>query len=207
MANSQPAHERKEESPRATQAALETDDPLVRFKVPIRQKGKRVGAIEICCGHAGLTAALCDAGLEAIGIDWERNRHSPEVPILTADLTTEAGQAFVKDLVQQDHVMYVHLAPPCGTYTRAREIPIPQWKLDLYPGMPNPQPLRTDQFPAGLPPEAMSKTDAIKVDKGNIIADFCAEIAQYCLDSNKLFSSENPTRSIIWEMKNMKTIL
>jgi hypothetical protein len=51
-------------------------------------------------------------------------------------------------LVQQDHVMYVHLAPPCGTYTRAREIPIAQWKLDRWPGMPNPQPLRTDEFPA-----------------------------------------------------------
>ncbi len=26
-------------------------------------------AMEICCGHAGLTAALWDAGLEAVGVD------------------------------------------------------------------------------------------------------------------------------------------
>jgi len=136
-----------------------------------------------------------------------KNRRSPQVPIVTADLTTEAGQEFVQKLVRQDHVMYVHLAPPCGTYTRASEIPIPQWKLDRYPGMPNPQPLRTDEFPAGLPPENMSRTDAIKVQKGNIIADFCAKIAQYCIDNDKLFSIENPTRSIIWEMIDMKKII
>ena len=100
------------------------------------------------------------------------------MPILTADLTTKAGQDFVRNLVQQDHVLYVHLAPPCGTYTRAREIPIPQWKLDKYPNMPNPQPLRTTEKPAGLPPDQMSPTDAIKVEKGNLLSEFCAEIAQ-----------------------------
>ena len=73
----------------------------MRFKVPVQLRGRKVGAIEVCCGHAGLTAALCDAGLEAIGIDWKRNRHTPEVPILTADLTTKTGQDFVRNLVQQ----------------------------------------------------------------------------------------------------------
>ena len=182
-------------------------DRLVRIKVPIKSKGKKVGAIEICCGHAGITAVLCDAGLDAIGIDWKRNRHCPEVPIVTADLTTEESQTFVCKLIQQEHVLYVHLAPPCGTYTRAREIPIPQWKLDKYPGMPNPQPLRTVDLPAGLPPESMSKTDAIKVEKGNILSNFCASVAKYCIDNSKLFSIENPTRSIIWDMPDMKAIL
>ena len=60
---------------------------ITRLKVPVTLRGKKVGAIEICCGHAGLSAALCDAGLDAIGIDWKRNRHTPEIPILTADLT------------------------------------------------------------------------------------------------------------------------
>ena len=64
-------------------------------------------------------------------MDWKRNKHKPTVPIVNADLTTEAGQKFVRDLVQQEHVMYVHLAPLCGTYTRARERPIPKWQLGL----------------------------------------------------------------------------
>ena len=40
--------------------------------MPLPGNGKRAGAIEICCGHAGLTAALVDAGLEAFGIDWKK---------------------------------------------------------------------------------------------------------------------------------------
>ena len=73
--------------------------------------------------------------------------------------------------------------------------------------MPNPQPVRTDEFPAGLPAEDMSNTDAIKLEKGNIIANSCAEIGQYCVDKNKLLSIEKPTRSIIWEMIDMKKIM
>ena len=108
----------------------ELKSDIVRFRVNAREKGKRTGAIEICCGYAGLTAALADAGLEAAGVDWKGNRHNPQVPIVTADLTTEKGQEFVRQLVQQEHVLYVHLAPPCGTCTGARGILIPQWKLD-----------------------------------------------------------------------------
>jgi len=114
--------------PEGQQAPKPRDESgtIARLKIPVTLRGKKIGAIEICCGHAGLTAALCDAGLDAIGIDWKRNRHTPEIPILTADLTSKEGQDFVRNLVQQEHVLYVHLAPPCGTYTRAREIPIPQ---------------------------------------------------------------------------------
>jgi hypothetical protein len=73
--------------------------------------------------------------------------------------------------------------------------------------MPNPKPLRTTELPAGLPKEQMSTTDAIKDMKGNIITECCAEIGLYCIENGKLFSIENPTRSIIWEMPQMKTLL
>ena len=53
----------------------------------------------------------------------------------------------------------------------------------------------------------MSHTDAVKVQKGNTITDFCSEIAMYCIQNGKIFSIENPTNSIIWEMTSMKTIL
>ena len=53
----------------------------------------------------------------------------------------------------------------------------------------------------------MSKKDAINVENGNLISNFCAEIALYCITSGKLFSIENPTNSIIWEMPNMQRVL
>ena len=46
-------------------------------------------AVEICCGHAGLTAALWDAGLEAVGVDWCGNKHQTVIPIVQIDLTSQ----------------------------------------------------------------------------------------------------------------------
>ncbi len=182
-------------------------DRVVQVRIPLGQstrKSRRPGAIEIYCGHAGLTAALCDAGLDGVGVDWKRNKHKPTVPILYADLTTGAGQQIMWELAQQKHVRYVPLAPPCGTYSRAREKPIPKWQLRL--GAPNLQPLRSDERPEGLSPRHMTPLDSLKVRKGNEIANFCARIASYCLDERKLFSIENPSGSLIWEMPDMKAV-
>ena len=64
----------------------------VTINVPqrLRDIGKaRPMALELCCGHAGLTAALWDAGIETVGIDWSGNKHEAVVPIAQADLTTK----------------------------------------------------------------------------------------------------------------------
>lgn len=53
----------------------------------------------------------------------------------------------------------------------------------------------------------MSRTDSVKVQKGNMITEFCAEIAMYCIQNGKIFSIENPTNSIIWEMPCMKNVI
>ena len=52
----------------------------------------------------------------------------------------------------------------------------------------------------------MTPLDSLKVRKGNEIANFCARIASYCLDARKLFSIENPSGSLIWEMPDMKAV-
>ncbi len=112
---------------RPREDAPPTDPVKVRVPLPKKMgRTKKPGAIEICCGHAGLTAALHEAGLDAVGVDWKGNRHRTRVPVLQVDLTTKDGQTFVKELVVQDHVVYVHLAPPCGTFSRAREKKIPR---------------------------------------------------------------------------------
>ena len=121
-----------------------------------------------------MTAALCDSGVDGIGVDWRGNKHQPTVPILNVDLTTEDGQRFVRELIAQDHVMYVHLAPPCGTYTRARERPIPKHLRRR--NAPCPRPLRSEERPDGLPqPEPpFTEVERVKIEKANVLADFCA---------------------------------
>ncbi len=196
------------ENEKAEKRGRQPDDPIVRVRVPLPKRNRsqrRPGAIEICCGHAGLTAALCAAGLDAVGVDWKGNRHQTCVPVLQVDLTTKDGQQFVRELVEQTHVVYVHLAPPCGTYSRARERPIPAHLRRR--NAPCPRPLRTDDQPEGIGPDDLTAAEAVKVEKGNLIANFCAEIGEACLRLGKWFSIKNPASSIIWLMPAMQQLL
>ena len=53
--------------------------------------------------------------------------------------------------------------------------------------MPNPKPLRTTEVSARLPKKVCPQTDAIKVKKGNITTEFCAEINLHWFEvQNKL---------------------
>ena len=159
-------------------------------------------AFEICCGHGGLTKALREVGFDALGVDFKGNKHKTCVPVLTADLTTERGREYVRSLFRKYKIAYVHMAPPCGTCSRAREKPIPQHLIDQ--GAPNPQPLRSDEHPEGLP--GLGWVDQVKVNKANAIADFCTEISHLCISLQVGFSIENPTNSILWLLPRMKDL-
>ena len=88
----------------------------------------------------------------------------------------------------------MHIAPPCGTASRAREIPLSRGR--------GPQPLRNDLWPLGLP--GLNKADQARVDSANAIyvraANFCLwlreQAAQHGLPSH--FCVENPLRSYMW---------
>ena len=81
----------------------------------------RPRAIEFCAGSAGLTKALAAIGFDAVGVDWIRNRHRAKAPVLRLDLSTTEGQASAWDMLSDHRVKFVHFAPPCGTFTRARQ--------------------------------------------------------------------------------------
>ena len=76
------------------------------------------------------------------------------------------------------------MAPPCGTMSRAREIPLPQWLKDK--GIPEPYPLRSTQHPQGLP--GLDGTDLIKVQKANALAAFTCDVAVWCRGNGVFFS-------------------
>ena len=166
-------------------------EPPVQVMLPerLRKLGKnKPMAIELCCGHAGLTATLWDAGVETIGIDWHGNKHETVVPIAHADLTTKEGQKFVLDLMSNEYLVYIDMGPPCGTFSRAREIPIPKWLQDQK--APAPRPLRTEEQPEGIDPKFLTATERIKVEKSNEIARFCAKVAKLCLSQEIWFTIE-----------------
>ena len=118
-------------------------------------------AIELCCGHAGLTATLWDVGFQAMGIDWIGNRHQPMIPITKIDLASPEGQQQAWELLQDLDVRYIHMGPPCGTFSAARNIPIPELQIDV--GAPNPQPLRSRDELLGRTDHNFSEQEQVKV--------------------------------------------
>ena len=168
--------------------------------------GKPPIAIEVCCGAAGLSCELKKAGFSVKPIDWQGNRHQPQIPYLRIDLCSEEGQQQIWKLLRCDNIAYVHCAPPCGTFSKARNIPIPEWQLAK--GVPNVRPLRDQQFPEGLPADriTMTATERIKVDKGNQIARLCAEVLEFCLKQGITASVENPSGSFLWDTPGFRAL-
>ena len=103
--------------------------------------------IEIFCGSARVTASLKELGLTScFGVD-----HDIRKAVSTAkrlDLTLKSDQELLLQWLKSPLVVGIFIAPPCGTCSMARYI-----KLRDASGRPmhGPVPLRSHQFPEGLP--------------------------------------------------------
>lgn len=144
--------------------------------------------IEIFSGTGGLTAAVRKCGLiGSTGVDATVKK-GVKAPTLKLDLTTLHGKELLFDVLKRPEVVGCHIAPPCGTASRAREI------RKHVPGMP--QPLRTATYPDGLP--SLEGKDKLRCEQANILYDLTAEICKFCHNNFLLFSVENPASSLFW---------
>ena len=94
--------------------------------------------LELCAGHAGLSAAFHDVGFDPIPVDWSGNRHQASIPIMVADLTTSHGQELVWRVIKEGKVAFVHMGPPCGTASRAGNAGSQNGRDELGPQSPSP---------------------------------------------------------------------
>eukprot|EP00973_Karenia_brevis_P017640 2421448-Karenia_brevis.AAC.1 len=99
--------------------------------------------IEAFCGCGRLSSFMEDAGFNALGIDYSANKDKPTCTHIYIDLATPSGQAAFWTIIAERKPVFVHFAPPCGTASRAREI---RRRVG-----PDPQPLRSSQYPEGIP--------------------------------------------------------
>ena len=144
--------------------------------------------IEIFSGSGRLTATLRMCGLkESYGIDHLVSKHVRS-PTLKLDLNTEDGRAVLFQLLEDPDLCYVHLAPPCGTASRARD-------LRRREGYDPPQ-LRTEWKPDGL--DNLPPVLAKRVQLANSLYHLTGVIACRCYELGILFSIENPWRSHFW---------
>ena len=78
--------------------------------------------LEIYAGTARLSKAARDAGLQVLPIDKTSSRAS-QIFVAQYDVTNPEELAALLELIETEHkrILAVHLAPACGTASRARE--------------------------------------------------------------------------------------
>ena len=138
--------------------------------------------LEIFAGAAGLTSAVKRVGGVAISA-CDINSDTAEVKVF--DLTNNACFKEVKTLLKRKKVRWLHLAPPCKTFSKAR-------KRDKWAKV---RKLRSRAKPDGLEP----KTPLVR--EANLLASRSAQLATIQLKAGGWFSIENPATSYIWLYK------
>ena len=105
-----------------------------------------------------MSRALRRKGFQVFSVD---HKVVKGLPILVIDLNSDAQVKILDELLQQQKLLYVHFAPPCGTASMARTIKL---------GLSNePPPLRSLQYPMGLP--GLSHKQQNRVNLANRLYD------------------------------------
>ena len=94
-------------------------------------------------------------------------------------------------MLARPNLAYVHLGPPCGTSSRARDIK-----------NHGPPPLRTDLHPDGKP--NLKDLDARRVRSANALYHLSGQVLAYCCRHGILCTIENPSRSFAWQTSHLR---
>ena len=152
--------------------------------------------IEIFSGSGGLCAAVRKEGLvDSRGID-HKAVDGVKCPLITIDLASDAGLQLLFRILSRPSVVALHLAPPCGTSSAARSIPMPGGRA--------PVPLRSHKEPDGL--STLSGISLVRVSVANTLYKATAQIITFAFQHGILWSCENPNRSLFWATSAMKVL-
>ena len=109
-------------------------------------------------------------------------------PAIKLDLCTKEGLEIFQRCLDEDHLCWVHFAPPCGTSSRARNI--------VRRGRYNPPPLRSLAEPDGLASMPMQFRSRVKA--ANHLYEITARTVLDLHLRGVFWSVENPYRSFMW---------
>ena len=148
--------------------------------------------VELFAGKGAFSKAALQAGLRVVSIDHEVVQ--PFAPMVILDLTSNSGTRILWDVLETPGLAAVHLGLPCGTSSRARELPIPAALKRA--GVPEPPPLRSANFPLGIP--GLAPHHQRRVDSANLLYKLAIEIVLWCDLHGVIISMENPANSWLW---------
>jgi hypothetical protein len=85
------------------------------------------------------------------------------------------------------NVVGIFLAPPCGSASRARQIPLTRKFGSKRNG---PRPLRTDQFPNGIP--NLNPSELSRISLANQLYHVTAKLVKWAVEFGCIFVVETP---------------
>ena len=145
--------------------------------------------VELCAGSAVLSSVASTRGFSTLAVDHALNRHTPKSKITVLDLSLPASWSTLGYILENREVALLFAAPPCGTCSAAREIP-------LEDGSMGPPVLRTHEFPYGVP--GLSPHNRLKVEKANALYECLANFLLLAHKRRIPWMVENPTGSLLW---------
>ena len=119
--------------------------------------------------------------------------NNPKSPIVILDLLTPEGERLLWHYLNNERVVGIWLAPPCGTSSKARQI-----------ANGGPLPLRSDLMPDGL--SQLSLQDKDRVDKANSLYSITSRLADFAFENGLFFFIENPFTSVYWKTSAFRSI-
>ena len=158
--------------------------------------------LDLFCGTVGVAAAFRSLGGDALGMDHLVDKRRVKGPVAKVDLAQRASQDNILKWIVHGKVDGVMLAPPCGTSSRAREIPLPK-HFRLRGGM-QPAPMRSDRWPNGLP--NLRGVAKLKVQAANKLYAFTRRVIEACIAAGIPFICENPRRSLMWNTDAFESV-
>ena len=156
--------------------------------------------LEVFSGSATLARAAQRLGFTAVAVDNCPRR--PQVPTVRLDLASDMGRDALFRLLHDKKPAAVHLGPPCGTSSRARERPLPAKLRAL--GLRDPRPLRSADFPLNLPHIDPASPDGLRLAAANRLYDLVFHVLLWCAEHDCVFTLENPTNSWFWSVLALK---
>ena len=131
--------------------------------------------VELFAGSCVLSKVAQAAGWEVVPIDWAGSEHKPQMHRIEMDLTSSKAESVLFGMLARPNVRHIHIGLPCGTGSRAREIPIRA--VDRERGVPEVRPLRTDEEPMGR--SDLWPREAARVAKSNALARLTAKVIDW----------------------------
>ena len=159
--------------------------------------------VEVFAGTARLCKATKELGMEVLPVDKTSARAS-QIYIAQYDVTDpEQLENFMEVLhVERHRIVAVHLAPACGTASKAREKKLVSWAKK---GFKIPKPLRLAEKPMGV--DGLEGLDKIRTEAANQTYAATARIVRFCAQHDILCSVENPENSLFWLFPDMSSAM